>query len=65
MAALSLEQVCELLGTSALPGNAKELEVLRIRMGELLELNGREWIRTHREMLIEQWRRVVELKTVK
>jgi hypothetical protein len=65
MAALSLEQVCELLGTSALPGNAKELEGLRIRMGELLELNGEEWIRAHREMLIEQWRCVVDLKTAR
>ena len=65
MAALSLEQVRELLGTSALPGNETELEVLRIRMGELLELNGGEWIRANRKLLIEQWRCVVELKTVK
>jgi hypothetical protein len=65
MAALSLEQVRDLMGTSALPGDEKELEVLRIRIGELLELNGRDWIRANRKMLLEQWRCVVQLKTVR
>jgi hypothetical protein len=65
MGALSLEKVCELLGTAEIPGDAKELEVLRIRMGELLELNGEDWIREHRGMLVEQWQRVVEIKTIR
>jgi hypothetical protein len=65
MGALSLEKVCELLGTTEIPGNAKELAVLRIRMGELLELNGADWIREHRQMLLEQWRWVVDLKTLR
>lgn len=61
MAALSLEEVRELLRTSALPGNEKELEALRIRIRELLELNGEEWIHANREMLLEQWQFVVEM----
>ena len=65
MGALSLEKVCELLGTTEVPGNAKELGVLRIRMGELLELNGEEWIREHRQMLLEQWQRVVEMGNIR
>ena len=65
MGALSLEKVCELLGTTEIPGNAKELAVLSIRMGELLELNGAGWIREHRQMLLEQWRWVVDLKTLR
>jgi hypothetical protein len=64
MAALSLEQVCELLGTSELPGSKKELDGLCIRIGELLELNGEDWICQNRSRLIEQWRCVVDLKTV-
>jgi hypothetical protein len=64
MVALSLEKVCELLGTTELPGNERELEVLRTRMAELLDLNGEDWIRENRGMLLEQWHRVVELKTV-
>jgi hypothetical protein len=65
MGVLSLEKLCELLGTTELPGNAKELEVLAVRMGELLELNGEAWVRANRALLIEQWRRVVELKTIR
>jgi hypothetical protein len=65
MGVLSLEKVCELLGTDELPGNAQELQVLAVRMGELLELNGEAWVRANRGLLIEQWRRVVELKTIR
>jgi hypothetical protein len=65
MGALSPEKVCELLGTDEIPGNAKEREVLRTRMRELLELNGEDWIREHRGMLLEQWHRVVEMKTIR
>lgn len=65
MGALSLEKVCELLGTAEIPGNEKELQVLCIRMGELLELNGEDWIRENRSMLLEQWRCVVELTTAR
>lgn len=65
MSALSLKEVCELLGTTDLPGNERELGVLRIRMAELLDLNGDGWIRENRGMLLEQWHRVVELKTIR
>jgi len=64
MGLLSLEKVCELLGTTAIPGNEREHRVLVVRMEELLELNGEDWIRENRSVLIEQWRRVVELKTI-
>jgi hypothetical protein len=64
MGVLSLEQVGELLGTTAIPGNEKELQVLAVRLGELLELNGAGWIRENRPMLLEQWQRVVEVKTI-
>jgi len=64
MGMLSLEKVRELLGTTAIPGNRKELQVLAVRLGELLELNGEDWIRANRRMLLDQWQRVVELKTI-
>jgi hypothetical protein len=65
MGMLSLEKVRELLGTTAIPGNEKELQVLAVRLGELLELNGEDWIRANRRMLLDQWQRVVELKTIR
>jgi hypothetical protein len=65
MGVLSLEKVHELLGTTTIPGNAKELQALAVRMGELLELNGEDWVRENRRMLLDQWQRVVELKTIR
>jgi hypothetical protein len=65
MKTLSLEKVRELLGAVELPGNDKELKVLRTRIGELLELNGEEWILENRRMLLDQWRQVVEMRTVR
>lgn len=65
MGMLSPEKVRELLGTTAIPGNEKELQVLAVRLGELLELNGEDWIRANRRMLLDQWQRVVELKTIR
>jgi hypothetical protein len=50
-------KVHELLGTTEVPGNEKELQVLCIRMGELLELNGEQWIRENRSMLRAMARR--------
>ena len=41
MAALSLEKVRELLGTTDIPGSEKELLVLCSRMGELLVARGK------------------------
>jgi hypothetical protein len=65
MEALSLDKVCELLGTAEIPGDEKELAVLRTRIGELLELNGEDWVRENRRMLLDQWQRVVEMKTIR
>ena len=64
MSVLSLEKVRELLGTTEIPGDRREIDVLCVRMGELLELNGEQWIRANRRLLLEQWQRVVELKTI-
>jgi hypothetical protein len=52
------------LGTAEIPGNERELDVLCTRLGELLELNGEGWILENRRMLIDQWQRVVEMKTI-
>jgi hypothetical protein len=65
MAALSLEKVHEILKTDDIPGSEKEIRVLCIRMGELLELNGEQWVRENRSLLLEQWQWVVKLKTIR
>lgn len=65
MAAISLETLFDLLGTSDIPGSGTEREALCTRIGELLELNGADWIRENRGMLLEQWRCIVETKSIR
>ena len=59
MKLLSLEKVFKLLGTQNIPGSPKELEILCIRISELAELNGEEWIRENRQKLIDEWYYIV------
>ena len=49
------EAVLRLLRTREIPGTPEQLELLRIRLGELAEINGREWVLRHRERLLNQW----------
>ena len=59
MKPLLLETVFKLLGTQNIPGSPKELEILSIRISELVELNGEEWIRENRQKLIDEWYYIV------
>ena len=55
MKPLTLEIVFKLLGTQNIPGSPKELEILCIRISELVELNGANWIKENRQKLIDEW----------
>jgi len=55
MKPLPLETVFKLLGTQNIPGSQKELKILCIRISELVELNGDDWIRENRQKLIDEW----------
>ena len=59
MVALSLEKLFDHLGTRAIPGSEKELQVLCVRIGELVELNGEKWVRENRQKLLEEWNYIV------
>ena len=59
MKPLALETVFKLLGTQNIPGSQKELKILCIRISELVELNGQEWIRKNRQTLIDEWYYIV------
>ena len=55
MKLLPLETVFKLLGTQNIPGAPRELEILCIRISELVALNGEDWIRKNRQNLIDEW----------
>jgi hypothetical protein len=59
MKPLSCEIVFKLLGTQNIPGSPKELEILCIRITELVRLNGENWIRENRQKLIDEWYTII------
>jgi hypothetical protein len=59
MTELSLEKVLSLLGAQHIKGSDKELNMLCIRIGELVELNGEEWVKESRQTLLDEWEYIV------
>ena len=49
------EALFRLLRTREVPGTPEQLELFCIRLEELAEINGREWVFRHRERLLKQW----------
>jgi len=56
----SLEKVYALLDTDRLPGDVRQLRKLCIRIHDLAELNGEDWVVQHREKLIKEWQYALE-----
>jgi hypothetical protein len=64
MAGLCLEKVFDLLKTESIPGSPKELDILCIRIRELVEMNGEEWVRQNRRKLLDEWDYVVRQQII-
>jgi hypothetical protein len=64
MAELSLGKVNDLLGTQNLPGSEKELKILRVRIRELVDVNGEDWVRQNRKKLLDEWDFIVRKKII-
>jgi hypothetical protein len=56
---LSLDDVLDLLNSRELPGSADELKKLCIRIRELVELNGKDWVMENRQKLLDDWECIV------
>lgn len=52
---MPLEKVCDLLGQREIPGTPDQLNRLCVRIRELSEMNGEEWVRQNKETLLHQW----------
>ena len=59
MAALPLKKIFDLLGTNDVIGSQKELKILCVRIGELVELNGENWVKENKKKIIEEWNYIV------
>ena len=56
---LSLEKVFDLLGQSEISGSEKELAKLSIRIQELIDANGEDWVKDNSQMLLDEWDYIV------
>ena len=56
---LSLEKVFDLLGNCEIPGSDNELEKLCIRIRELVDSNGEDWVNKNRQELLLEWDYIV------
>ena len=54
-----MEKVLNLLGAQHIKGSEKELKMLCIRIGELVESNGEEWVKESRQTLLDEWEYIV------
>ncbi len=59
MKPLQLDVIYKLLGTHNIPGSPQELEILSIRITELVQANGEQWVRKNRQKLIDEWYYIV------
>ena len=59
MSELSPYKIYDLLGTHEIPGSEKELDKLFIRIRELVESNGEDWVRENRQKLLLEWDYIV------
>ncbi len=55
MAEISPEKVRDILGTQEIPGSQNELKILCIRIRELVDMNGEDWVRANRQKLLNEW----------
>lgn len=55
MTQLTVEQLKEILNVTHINGTTEQIRGLAIRVGELVRLNGREWVEAHAAELLAQW----------
>ena len=59
MKTLDREHIYALLGTRDIPGSEKELKMLYIRITELVQWNGENWVEENRQKLLDEWAYIV------
>jgi hypothetical protein len=58
---MPLDKVRELLGIAQIPGTAGQITALCIRIRELSELNGEDWVRRNSRKLLDEWQSILAL----
>ena len=62
---MRMETVRDLLDQEHISGSPQEREVLCTRIGDLVRLNGENWVRANRERLLREWETIVRMKLIR
>ena len=62
---MRMKTVQDLLDQEHITGSPQELEVLCTRIGDLVRLNGENWVRANRERLLREWETIVRMKIIR
>jgi hypothetical protein len=60
-----MKTVQDLLDQEHITGSPQDLEVLCTRIGDLVRLNGENWVRTNRERLLREWETIVRMEIIR
>ena len=64
MAEISPEKVRDILGTQEIPGSQNQLKILCVRIRELVDMNGEDWVRQNRQKLLNEWDYIIQHKII-
>ncbi|MGD9097000.1 MAG: hypothetical protein PVF97_02875 [Desulfobacterales bacterium] len=62
---MRLEKVLEILDREAVDGTPAELDVLCTRIGDLVRMNGEDWVKAERERLLREWDAILKMKLIR
>ena len=62
---MHLEKVMAILGIERMEGSPAELDVLCTRIGDLVRLNGEDWVKENRERLLREWDTILAMKLIR
>ena len=62
---MRIEEVRTLLDQEQLAGSPQELEVLCIRIGDLVRMNGEAWVVANRERLLREWETIRRMQLIR
>lgn len=62
---MEIEKLSHYWDQEEIPGNKSQLTVFAVRVSELMELNGEQWVFDNRERLLSEWKLALRLGIVK
>ena len=62
---MRLEKVLAILGQEQIDGSPAELDALCTRIGDLVRMNGEEWVAANRRRLLREWEAILRMKLIR